>query len=87
MRAFRAKTHPRVHITMEPAEGGELDVESLCQEYVGGQSTLEAPKLLARGTLQLIIEDQIATSDWATSMSYCLFRLSCSACIARGGPS
>jgi len=35
---------------METVAGGKFDVESLCQEYVNGQSTSEAPKLLARGT-------------------------------------
>ena len=31
----------------------ELSVDSLCQEYVSGQSVSEAPKMLARGSLQL----------------------------------
>jgi len=30
----------------------ELNVDSLCQEYVSGLSVLEAPKILAKGSLQ-----------------------------------
>ena len=54
MRDFPAKNPPtcshKYPYAMETVAGGEFDVESLCQEYVNGQSTSEAPKLLARGT-------------------------------------
>ena len=41
---------PRGVLTMAGRSGvPDLDVDSLCQEYVNGQSTLQAPKRLAEG--------------------------------------
>ena len=57
MREFPAQSHPRVvPPTCSPrvamAADEELNVDSLCQEYVSGLSVLEAPKILAKGNLQ-----------------------------------
>ena len=52
MREFHAQSHPRVVLAVEMAADEELNVDSLCQEYVSGQSVPEAPKMLARGSLQ-----------------------------------
>lgn len=52
MREFHAQSHPRVVLAVGMAADEQLNVDSLCQEYVSGQSVSEAPKMMAKGSLQ-----------------------------------
>ena len=46
------ESHPRVVLAVGMAADEELNVDTLCQEYVSGQSVSEAPKMMAKGSLQ-----------------------------------